>query len=57
MAEEFRSVVLELLQEEIVARYYYDSGRLANALGHDKDIATALEYLANPEKYQAILKP
>jgi len=50
-------VVLELLQEEIVARYYYDSGRLANALGHDKDIATALEYLANPEKYQAILKP
>lgn len=55
--ERNKSVVLELLQEEIVARYYYDSGRLANALGHDKDIATALDYLANPEKYQAILKP
>jgi carboxyl-terminal processing protease len=50
-------LVMELLQEEIVARYYYDSGRLANALSHDKDIATALEFLGNDAKYQAVLKP
>jgi len=50
-------VIMELLQEEIVARYYFDSGRLANALGHDKDIALALEYLQDQEKYNAILNP
>lgn len=55
--EKQKAVVMELLQEEIVARYYYDSGRLANALGHDKDIATALEYLEQPAKYKAILNP
>lgn len=52
-----KEVVMELLQEEIVARYYYDSGRLENALAHDKDIATALEYLRDQAKYEAILKP
>ena len=55
--ERNKEVVMELLQEEIVARYYYDSGRLANALNHDRDIATALEYLSDNSKYKAILKP
>lgn len=55
--EKNKKVVMELLQEEIVARYYFDSGRLANALGHDRDISTALEYLSDPAKYQAILNP
>ncbi len=55
--ERNKTVIKELLQEEIVARYYYDSGRLANALSHDLDISTALEYLSNKEKYQAILNP
>lgn len=55
--EKQKEVIMELLQEEIVARYYFDSGRLANALGHDKDIATALEYLEDSTKYQKILKP
>lgn len=52
-----KAVVMELLQEEIVARYYFDSGRLANALGHDKDIATAIEYLEDSDKYFEILNP
>ncbi len=55
--EKNRSIVMELLQEEIVARYYYDAGRLANALQHDNDISTALNYLKDPAAYQAVLKP
>lgn len=52
-----KSIIQELLQEEIVARYYYDAGRLANALQHDQDIHTALEYLEDSAAYQSILKP
>lgn len=55
--ERNKELVKELLQEEIVARYYYDSGRLANALGHDRDIATAIDYLSDQSRYEAILKP
>lgn len=55
--EKNKDLVKDLLQEEIVARYYYDAGRLANALQHDTDISTALKYLEDSAAYQAILKP
>lgn len=55
--EKNKKLVKELLQEEIVARYYYDSGRLANSLQHDDDISTALKYLQDKAAYEAILKP
>jgi carboxyl-terminal processing protease len=50
-----KDILKELLQEEIVARYYFESGRLENALNHDTDIKEALRYLNETEAYQAIL--
>jgi len=52
-----KAIVKELLQEEIVARYYYEGGRLENALNHDQDIKKALFYLKDHAAYQAILSP
>jgi len=52
-----KEVIKELLQEEIVARYYFEGGRLENALNHDTDIMQALSYLKDQEAYQAILSP
>lgn len=52
-----KDVIKELLQEEIVTRYYYEGGRLENALNHDADIIKALSYLRDQEAYQAILSP
>lgn len=52
-----KELIKELLQEEIVARYYFDSGRLETALNHDSDIQEALKYLKDLEAYSAILSP
>ena len=52
-----KGILKELLQEEIVARYYFESGRLANALNHDADIKEAMRYLRETDAYQAILSP
>jgi carboxyl-terminal processing protease len=52
-----KEILKELLQEEIVARYYFESGRLANALNHDMDIKEAMRYLKETDAYQAILSP
>lgn len=50
-----KKLILQLLQEEIAARYYFEAGRLANALNHDNDIEKALYFLQHPTEYQAIL--
>jgi len=48
--------IKKLLEEEIASRYYYDSGRIANALHTDSEVAKAVELLSKPEEYQSILK-
>ena len=52
-----KDIVKELLQEEIVARYHYEGGRLENALNHDTDIIHALNFLKDQKAYQTILSP
>ncbi len=47
--------IRELLQEEIVARYYYQQGRVINSLETDESIATAIELLETENTYAAIL--
>jgi len=49
--------ITELLENEIVSRYYYLKGRIENGLKHDKDFDTALELIAKPDKYSALLQP
>ncbi|MDZ7848204.1 MAG: S41 family peptidase [Owenweeksia sp.] len=53
--KEYRVEVKQLLEEEIVSRYYYDSGRIANSLSHDKEVGRAREVLLDQDKYQNIL--
>lgn len=51
-----RSVeIRQLLAEEIVGRYYYDHGRIANSLSHDPEVMRATEVLKNESDYQSIL--
>ncbi len=44
-----------LLEEEIMSRYFYESGRIANALDHDKYVEDALSVLLNVDKRKKIL--
>lgn len=50
----FKEEVKQLLENEIVSRYYYQSGRIAQSLSHDPDILKALEVF-DEDNYKNIL--
>ena len=52
-----RRDVKELLEEEIVSRYYYNAGRIANTMRKDSQIRTAVKVFNEPGKYASILNP
>lgn len=49
--------VTRLLESEIVSRYYFQKGRIEQSLRNDNDLAKALNLLAQPVQYQALLQP
>ncbi len=48
--------IKELIEEEIVSRYYYQRGRVEKSLKYDDDIKKALEILNAPQEYSATFK-
>lgn len=51
-----KDVVKHLLENEIVSRYYYNRGRIANNMQHDQDLDKALALIGQPAEYGSILK-
>lgn len=55
--QKHRAEITELLESEIVSRYYYMRGRIAHGMKNDKDVAKALAMIEKPGGYSALLKP
>ena len=53
--ERFKNEISELLEMEIVTRYYYQKGKIESTLKHDQEISKAIEVLNNIPLYDAIL--
>lgn len=51
----YKDEITEMLENEIVSRYYYTSGRLQNILSQDEYITISLEILNNSSEYNKIL--
>lgn len=51
-----RNEIEELLEAEIVSRYYYLKGRIIASLDDDPELARAFEIILNQEEYNNILK-
>ena len=51
----FKDEVKLILKDEIVARYYYQRGRIVTSLKDDPEIAKAMELLERNDSYLAIL--
>ncbi|HIP37524.1 MAG TPA: S41 family peptidase [Crocinitomix sp.] len=51
----FKSEIIEILEDEIVGRYYYQTGRIEHALISDSFIIEAVKILNNPNRYNQIL--
>jgi carboxyl-terminal processing protease len=52
----FKEEIKELLEEEIISRYYYSKGRTEAAFDNDKDIQEALKVLGDKKRYNEILQ-
>lgn len=52
---ENKKEITELLQQEIISRYYYQKGRIESTLNGDTEIENALKVLGNNAVYSSIL--
>jgi len=55
-SEEFKAEVKELLQDEIVSRYYYQKGAIRAAISDDNGIKKAIEELNSETAYSGYFK-
>jgi carboxyl-terminal processing protease len=55
--ELFKDQIKDLVQNEIVSRYYFQEGRVKNAFLDDKSLKSAIEVLKDEKRYNSILKP
>lgn len=55
--EKFKSEIIELLENEIVSRYYYQKGRIINSFNYDDFVIKAIDILSNSSEYSKVLKP
>jgi carboxyl-terminal processing protease len=55
--EKFKLEIVELLENEIVSRYYYQKGRVVNSFHYDDFVEKAMEILTNSSEYSKVLKP
>jgi carboxyl-terminal processing protease len=51
----FRDEITELLEEEIIGRYFYEEGSIAWSIKKDEQIKKAIEILSDRDKYTSIL--
>ncbi len=52
----FEQEIKDILEEEIIARYYYQKGRIEKSLIKDPEVAKAIEVLGNEKLYTSTLK-
>jgi hypothetical protein len=51
----FRSEITDLLEDEIVSRYFYENGAIAYTIRNDEQVLKARDILNNKEEYSSIL--
>jgi carboxyl-terminal processing protease len=52
----FRSEITDLIEDEIISRYFYESGAISWTIKNDEQVLKAHEILNNKEEYSSILK-
>ncbi|TNF48656.1 MAG: S41 family peptidase [Bacteroidetes bacterium] len=52
----FKDEILEMLENEIVSRYYFQKGRAINSFKNDKTLKKGVEILGKTSEYNTILK-
>lgn len=53
----FKDEIRSLLEEEIIGRYYYRTGRIECSFDHDAELKEAVKVLEDEGRYTALLRP
>lgn len=51
-----KETIMQLLEQDIIAAYYYQWGAIEAGLGYDKQFKEACQLLCSPDRYRSILK-
>jgi carboxyl-terminal processing protease len=54
--QEYKDVIIDLLEKEIIGRYYYQYGKIQIGLRNDKEVKEAVALLKDPARYSGVLK-
>jgi len=54
--QKHKAEIKHLLEGEIVSRYYFTRGRIAQSISDDPQVNKALEILGDPAAYQKLLQ-
>jgi len=54
--EENKAVLIDLIEEEIINRYYYQKGKIRSALNSDVEIEEAISIMRDAQRYNQILR-
>ena len=55
--DHFRPEISQLLEDELIERYFYQEGAIENAVRKDSTVIKAIELLNDRERYAQILRP
>jgi carboxyl-terminal processing protease len=55
--EKHKTVLLQILESDIIAAYYYQAGAIEAGLNYDRQLKEAERLLKNPEEYKKLLAP
>jgi len=53
--KKYKDEIIQQLEEEIVSRYYFQTGRIQASLDHDTEVKKAIEVLLDQSQYTGIL--
>ena len=55
--DKHEQVLRQILEQDIIAAYYYQSGAIESSLGYDKQLQEAIRLLQTPAEYKKLLAP
>ena len=55
--EKHKTVLMHILESDIISAYYYQAGVIEAALGYDRQLDEAIRLLKNLDEYKKILAP
>ncbi len=53
---EFKAAIVDQIEKEISARYYFESGKIQIGLRNDSEVSEAIALINNPAKYNKLLE-